>query len=82
MTREQIEAVREADGCDNPSVQAVCDLALLALDAREVLEFYGTYSPRFHPDGFWEIHVAPGEGGEVRFGTRARQLLARFGRVG
>lgn len=39
------------------------------------LEFYATYSPRMHPDGMYEIHVAPGEGGEVRFGTLARKLV-------
>lgn len=43
--------------------------------ARVALRFYGTYSPRQHPEGFYEIHVAPGEGGEVRFGTRAREAL-------
>lgn len=40
------------------------------------LEFYGTFSPRQHPEGFYEIHVSPGVGGEDRFGTKARETLA------
>ena len=42
---------------------------------REALEFYATFSPREHPEGFYEIHIAPGECGEIRFGTRARTAL-------
>jgi hypothetical protein len=42
------------------------------------LEFYAIYSPRQHPEGFYEIHVAPGEGGEVRFGTLARKILEEW----
>ncbi len=43
----------------------------------EALRFYdGTFPPRFGPDGFWEIHISPGMGGEDRFGTRAKEALA------
>ncbi len=46
--------------------------------AVSALKFYATYSPRQHPEGYYEIHVAPGEGGEVRFGTLAKEALAKL----
>jgi hypothetical protein len=45
---------------------------------QQALEFYATYTPRQHPEGYYEMHVAPGEGGEVRFGTFARLTLAKW----
>lgn len=41
----------------------------------DALKFYGTFSPRQHPEGYYEIHISPGMGGEDRFGTKARQAL-------
>lgn len=55
------------------------DAALAKAQAMEqALEFYATYTPRQHPEGYYEMHVAPGEGGEVRFGTFARLTLAKW----
>lgn len=44
---------------------------------RDALEFYATYSPRHHPDGYYEINIQRGEGGEVKFGTIAKRALAK-----
>ena len=69
--------------CDADFIAAANPQTILSLiseleRAREALKFYATYSPRQHPEGYYEIHAAPGEGGEVRFGTKARQTLEQM----
>jgi hypothetical protein len=43
--------------------------------AERALDFYATYKPRQFPEGYYEINVAPGEGGHVKFGTLADEGL-------
>lgn len=83
------KAINTPDFIQKSFILRSCDIAPAAVEEllaareqlqkfREVLKFYATYSPRYHPDGFWEIHIAEGEGGEVRFGNRARRCLAEY----
>lgn len=73
-------SVARADAAhiSNCSPDTIGPLLEELLEARQIARFYGTFSPRLHPEGYYEIHVAPGEGGEVRFGTRAREYLRKF----
>lgn len=80
MTKLDLTTMKERarKGCGSHS-----DIPVLIAEVerlRSALKFYATYSPRYHPDGFYEIHVAPGEGGEVKFGTFARQALGGDGK--
>ncbi len=50
-------------------------LLVINLRLKEVVDFYATFSPRQHPEGYYEINNKPGEGGEVPFGTKAREAL-------
>ena len=43
--------------------------------ATRAIKFYATYQPRQHPEGYYEIHIAKGEGGENRFGYFAKEAL-------
>ena len=58
--------------CEPKAIKRLVDSYLKAV---EVIYFYGTYQPRQHPEGYYEIHISPGMGGEDRFGTRAREFL-------
>lgn len=66
--------IRGAEWQHTRLLPLIKSLAEIIEKQSEALAFYATFSPRQHPEGYYEIHIAPGEGGEVRFGKRAREV--------